>query len=95
MTAAGDLCKEYISTFTACEVLEQCHVAIYFLFHKLPATVMENPSVDRLWDGHCPVRIAVAIEGVNLIFRTVEGNDGYWPRGIVRCWEAQATDWRN
>jgi len=95
MTAAGDLCKEYISASTACFMLEELHIAIYFLRRKLSATIMENPFVDRLWNRHCPVRSAVAIERVNPIFQTVECYDRYWPRGIVRCWEAQAADGRN
>jgi hypothetical protein len=92
MTAACDLCKKYICASYACLVLEKLHVAVDFLVCKVPATIMKNPMVDRLWNGHCPIRSAVAIEGVDPIFRTVEGYDRYWPRGIVRCWEAQATD---
>jgi len=95
MTAADNLCKEYISASSACLVLEEIHVAVDFLFRELPATVVENPFVDRLWNGHCPVWSAVAIKRVNPIFRTMEGYDRYRPCGIVRGWEAQAADRRN
>jgi len=95
MTAACDLCKKYICASYACLVLEKLHVAVYFLVSKLPATIMKNPSVDRLWNGHCPIRSAVAIEGVDPVFRTVEGYDRYWPRRVVRRREAQAADRRN